>query len=1317
MWALHLNEALPEVARRAGRDSVERLAAALTREDPTMARVPHALASQVVAQWRAMEHTEVLVEEWTAALDAGRASNTERATIEELIHQTIPSDERAAWVRALDRHLDASALLDRWARRVQEAQQVFEYAALALSAEDVATLDNEEHANALDAAMVVMRGQDRPWVVRVAAVHLVGELASREGIISLGARQALLDRVWAAQDQVWVRSEALEAYLPLLDQPEDVDTLVDAMLAPGREQLALQSPDACFIRGRAARLAADHGAWHVLRRAIASRADPSEHVRIELVRALARSTTENDITFLQQAIAGPWRDGSERVQAAAAIAALPEAADAPAHWILLLHTTLTGEVDGRADQDHRPSPWVVETVLEALLRRCQADLVSADAAVACRQVCGEALDYWRQVRVQADLADHAAWILLWLHVQEDDRLRAAWDEVRSWASRAPEGAQRSFRGSPAAQLDERELLDVMSLVAAHGYDLVGEPGPLGGWVLSQGTPEAFSPWRWWYEATHPRADKRQGHSHTVDRVPTGTLLALSTSLSEVTATSVPGRRIGSPTQVAWGAELPLPSHLITAARRGAIRVRTPRAAWFVRSVLPRPFSSMRAHGAYAEIADLRERLLAHPGMKATEEYDRALGRLGFEVVRRPVGTLALPLIDPSRLMSELFVMDGNTVGQLVAFATIGTAAWAAGKIVEASRVRSWRKDLRLVIGGWGSRGKSGTERLKAALFHGLGYSVLAKTTGCEAMVVCSTPGRIPIEIPLYRPYDKATIVEQQNVMELASGFKPQVFLWECMGLRTDYVDILQQDWMRDDFTTLTNTYPDHEDIQGPTGVDVARSISRMIGGSSEILTTEQHMLPMLTERAREVGAPLSTVAQESWRLLPRDLLARFPYNEHPRNISLVVALAERLGIQRDVALKAAADHVVPDLGVLKTWGPFPYDGRTVSFINGCSANERAGFLSNWSRMAFDRVDPGAGLLDFNVTMINNRADRPARQEVFAQIVALDVGSDAVAIIGTNVGPFADSARRHMRTTLRTRLADEAARGRPALVKYMGDRLRRVPLDEEGARSLMTRVPEIGEDQRETMLQEAYRGLDPLQDEAPLPHDPTRVDAARRWLREVAWLYQLSVRSDWDMDAAASQCIDILVGRMLPLTDSALTGDAVLHRLAHIAPPDVPVRLLGAANIKGTGFGFVQRCLSVDRLLTWTRELKHAEGDEASLGLRRIAAYQDYGVADAGVAVDALRALVNEGRLANWGLDAEARQVLEQLEGTQAAAAEALSDPNKAPTSRWWHAAWDVWDGVSRRRGADRLYRDLANGHVGMEGAARVGRALMDRQKV
>ena len=107
----------------------------------------------------------------------------------------------------------------------------------------------------------------------------------------------------------------------------------------------------------------------------------------------------------------------------------------------------------------------------------------------------------------------------------------------------------------------------------------------------------------------------------------------------------------------------------------------------------------------------------------------------------------------------------------------------------------------------------------------MGFGVVSKSTGCEAMFLpCHTHGEL-VELPLFRPYDKATIWEHRNMILLASQLRSSAFLWECMGLTPAYVDVLQRQWSRDDLATITNTYPDHEDLQGPAGIDVARTIS------------------------------------------------------------------------------------------------------------------------------------------------------------------------------------------------------------------------------------------------------------------------------------------------------------------------------------------------------------------------------------------------------------------------------------------------------------------------------------------------------------
>ena len=154
---------------------------------------------------------------------------------------------------------------------------------------------------------------------------------------------------------------------------------------------------------------------------------------------------------------------------------------------------------------------------------------------------------------------------------------------------------------------------------------------------------------------------------------------------------------------------------------------------------------------------------------------------------------------------------------LTAYALAALFAMLARGVVVRRGFDKDRAAIPLVIGGWGTRGKSGTERLKAGLLQGIGYECLVKTTGCEAMFIHALPGVPAREVFIYRPYDKATVWEQRDVLSLARRAGAKVFLWECMALQPDLVNLLQAQWMRDDYSTITNAYPDHEDVQGPSG--------------------------------------------------------------------------------------------------------------------------------------------------------------------------------------------------------------------------------------------------------------------------------------------------------------------------------------------------------------------------------------------------------------------------------------------------------------------------------------------------------------------
>jgi poly-gamma-glutamate synthase PgsB/CapB len=539
--------------------------------------------------------------------------------------------------------------------------------------------------------------------------------------------------------------------------------------------------------------------------------------------------------------------------------------------------------------------------------------------------------------------------------------------------------------------------------------------------------------------------------------------------------------------------------------------------------------------------------------------------------------------------------------------------------------------------------------MKAALFHGLDYTVVCKSTGCEAMLLTAIPGRPAVESFLYRPRDKATIVEQRRVLQHAAAFGAQVTLYECMALNPQYTHILQHAWMKDDLTTLTNTYPDHEDVQGPSGRDVADVISVFVPSNGTVATSEQHMTPVIRRRARRNGSRMIAAGAEDWELLPRDLLERFPDRAYDRNVALVVGLAAALDVPADVAMRAMADHLLVDLGAFKRYGPLPVDGRTLTFWNGCSANDRASFLSNWDR---------AGLADHPgpvAVVFNNRADRLARQAVFARIAALDVAADRIFLIGTNTGPMREAIELAWREELRPRWVDLARVDRGALVGEVRARLR-VPAGE--AHPLVRAVAEAVEP-----------------------------------------------------GAAIDAVIAELGARVTPFLEPKTPGDALLQAMAAAFPEGADVTLLGAENIKGTGLDFVYRWISADRVLGALERLAGPPAP-ARAALRDLATWDGWGRYDAALAARRLEAAIPT---LDPGLRADASAALARARTAQAPAAE-VAAPSALDRARAWLSPLRLWAAMRRRRDADRLLTAAARGEIGLARLAREARALVDEDK-
>ncbi len=602
-------------------------------------------------------------------------------------------------------------------------------------------------------------------------------------------------------------------------------------------------------------------------------------------------------------------------------------------------------------------------------------------------------------------------------------------------------------------------------------------------------------------------------------------------------------------------------------------------------------------------------------------------------------------------LAQLDSLQGGSLEQLATLTAVILAVFFAWRWWRQRQLMRARADLPLVLGGWGTRGKSGTERCKAALFHAYGAEILAKTTGNEATVVYGLPGDEAVEIPLFRPYDKASIWEMADTLELAAAMQVDVFLYECMALQPRYVRVIQDAWMRDDFSTLTNAHPDHEDVQGPSGRDVARSIASFLPRDSQAWTCEEQMTPVLTAMAAERGTELHQVSWLDAALLADDIIARLPYREHRSNLALVRALGTHMGFEEDFILKEVADNLVPDLGVLRTYGPLTAAGRWLEFSNGMSANEARAAWENWQRLGLqEREQVGEWL----VPIVNNRADRVPRSRVFSWLLVSRLRWDCVVLIGTNLPglrgyllhdlaqywadvelPPADGLRSRLAQDLREhRFGCGQAVGlrealfrvllgaglTPAALHGLNACLEPVFRDAERVSGAPGERERAGLEQawqtHVAALQQPLRELWPGALTEPFAEESVQLDEALSfcghfWQQRRA-VASLQARLDQGGDADALSrlyrefFVDQLAGRIVSLDDPGASGDQVVHTVLHRVPPGYHAQLVGMQNIKGTGLDFAHLWVQLQAVQRDGQRLAELEAATRQGALLRLA---------------------------------------------------------------------------------------------------------------
>jgi len=1216
-----LQQLVDPLTRRAGRDVLREIAQPMK---PETFEMDLAAAFVRAASDRAGELERLA--EIHAATRRGVLDDAFAALLDELPgHPRGPRD----WT-------DRSAIEDRIALARMRANQRVAILAQACHSEYV-RLPESSQSDVLSRAGALATEATAPWWLREHALRLFSHAEESAQV---------LRRLLPSGEDPWVLATVVELLCEKMRDPRPL--LATAMRPSG--------PEHFWARARIVRTAVLRGDTDLARQALIT--DPSEHVRAESARALA----ERAPSALAPLLRGDT--GHSRVAFAAAVDGLLQHVHArDLTGLTLLRSALRA---------HDPDRLLL------LLHACWRKFRAVEDRVLAQDVgklWGEALDHLTQLEVGPDAHRLIRVLSAWVQVAQSRAHWAAYRRLAAWLLVAPEGSKNVFRGGPFAALTGRTLLNILFVLSqddvdlsadARGLDPVSRPDAPAprGWTVYVGLRASTAAWRVVHEARTPSNRKRSGFDHTTEDLPPGRLIAWSARMAEVSSTDVPSVRIASPQHLDWGEHLPLLTNARAAARRGDVVVRNPWGFWRIGVEGRGRFLGPRS---VPKLASARERLRQARPQDGVVAWTDQLSQHGVHLRHLAVAPLA-----------------GVPDAAMGWIAAASLALFMGQNALRAATRRRWRQQIPLVVGGWGSRGKSSVERLKAALFHGTGWSVLCKSTGCEAMMLLAIPGRPATEVYLYRPGDKATIVEQLNILKLGAAMRPQVMLWECMALNPRYTRILQQGWMQDDFTTITNTYPDHEDIQGPSGRDVADAISSFAPKRGTLITSEQHMTPVLRRAADQAGSRFIDVGPLAFEQLPKDVLAAFPYTVHPRNVALVVRLAQQLGVPRDTALRAMCTNVLPDLGAFRALGPIQVKGRSLRYLNGNSANDRASFLSNWDRAQLDSVPMASGLGAQLVVMINNRADRLARQAMFAQIAARDVSCDMLVLIGTNVIPLRDQILSDLRGRVRTELVElgNAPGGRRRLATVFAERLRRRARSSSDA----------------AMAAAAYNvgGL--------------WTEQTQLWAEECSWLFALRKNPSWDVEVEVDRFLHFFAQRIVPFEDPNLQGDQIKAAVAERVPPGTQVDVLGCANIKGTGLDHVYKWVAAHDVAEALAALENPERRAASEALDRLTHIDNLGHFGALHAAEQLEALLETERFRALRMDARARAVANEL---RAYADEHPVDLDAEHKERGRSFLLKPLRDIRRRRHSDRLFDALGARTIGMSRAAAEARALVE----
>ena len=393
------------------------------------------------------------------------------------------------------------------------------------------------------------------------------------------------------------------------------------------------------------------------------------------------------------------------------------------------------------------------------------------------------------------------------------------------------------------------------------------------------------------------------------------------------------------------------------------------------------------------------------------------------------------------------------------------------------------------------------------------------------------------------------------------------------------------------------------------------------------------MSPLMESAARNHNSDYHQVTWRDGFLLAPDVLERFPYEEHPTNIALVLKVADVLGFSADFALKSMADYVVPDLGVLKIYPESELQGRRFMFINGMSANERFAALGNWQRLHLEEITPQSEPETWLTTVVNNRADRIARSQVFAKMLANDLSADTHFLIGTNL----DGLRKYIEHAWQARVDElpmsASSREEREVLKnnfvQLCEYIRVITSEDQAEQRIRAMLVGLAVTEG-AHVSSHWKSAETLEASLVELNDEDRqaiIAFSERAQREQdefeAWCDKIGdPQQAIDTQALRTQLWEWYQQRFVVIEDIHASGNSVINTMVANTPPGLCNKMIGLQNIKGTGLDFIYRWQTWDKTWKLCQLLESRSAQQAESAAKELASVSDFGLLDESLVLDA-----------------------------------------------------------------------------------------------